>query len=68
MLEWPAEADELTAVARPIDNGARWFESEYYRYRLHVTPRLRLITVIPLEGGPDPSCLKDRPITLMTFF
>ena len=65
MLEWPVEVDELTVVARPIDNGDRWFESEYYWYRLHITPRLQFFTPTPLEGGIDPSCLKDRRVTLM---
>ena len=37
LLEWPADAGDLDVIAKPIETGDRWFEAEYYWYRLHVT-------------------------------
>ena len=54
VFEWPAEADEITVVARAADNGDRWFESEFYRYRLHAVPRLQCFVPTLEVGGLDP--------------
>ena len=54
MFEWPAEADEITVVARAADNGDLWFESEFYRYRLHAVPRLQCFVPTLEVGGLDP--------------
>ena len=65
ILEWPAEADELPVVARAVDYGDRWYDSEYYLYRLHVIPRLQFFVPTLEVGGPDPALLKDRRATML---
>ena len=65
ILEWPADVGELSVVAKPIEVGDRWFEAEYYWYRLHVNPRTRLFTPTTIENGPDLNCLKDMRATLL---
>ena len=65
LLEWPADAGDLDVIARPIETGDRWFEAEYYWYRLHVIPRAKLFTPATIENGPDINCLKDERISLL---
>ena len=48
----------------PFCPGTDGMKTEYYWYRLHVTPRLRLFTPTPIEGGPDLHGLKDLRVTL----
>ena len=67
MFEWPAEAGEITATAKSVESGDRWFETRYYWYSLHVIRRLKFFLPTPVEGGPDLNCLMDRRFTLMTF-
>ena len=51
MIEWPAEAGEIIAIAKPVESGDRWIETEYYWYMLRVIPRLKFFIHTPVEGG-----------------